>query len=72
MLSENEVRKIYEQVNNYCKENRKECNGLFDKVTDMVSAEWALNRQKILTTDYNIWNNVRYQLAKVLEIQVEE
>lgn len=72
MLSENEVRKIYEQVNNYCKENRKECNELFDKVNDMISAEWALNRQKILTTDYNIWNNVRYQLAKVLEIQVEE
>ena len=68
MLSEAEVRKIYDQVDNRCNEIEKERHELFSKVTDMVTAEWALNRQRILTKDYNIWNNVRNQLARVLEM----
>ena len=68
MLSETEVRKIYEQVDNLCKENRKEADGLFSKVSDMVTAEWAVDRRRRLTEDYNIWNNVKHQLAKILEI----
>lgn len=69
MLSEKEVRGIYNCVDTLCKQKQKERDELFGKVTDMVTAEWALNRQKILTNDYNIWNNVRIQLARVLEIE---
>ena len=68
MLSEAEVRKIYDQADNLCKKIEKERDELFSKVTDMVTAEWALNRQRILTNDYNTWNNVRHQLARVLEM----
>ena len=71
MLSEAEVRKIYFQVDNRCKEIEKERDELFSKVTDMVTAEWALNRQRILTEDYTTWNNVRHQLARILEIEVK-
>ena len=69
MLSEEKVKEIYDYVDALCKEKQKERDGLFNKVTDMVTAEWALSRQKILTNDYNIWNNVRIQLARVLEIE---
>ncbi len=69
MLSEAEVRKIYEQVDNRCKEIKKEHDELFSKVTDMVTAEWAVDRQRRLTENYTIWINVRHQLARVLEIK---
>lgn len=68
MLSEEKVREIYDNVDRICKENRAESDSLFSHVKDMVTAEWAVDRQKELTEDYNIWNNVRRQLARVLEI----
>lgn len=68
MLSEEKVREIYDNVDRICKEKEAESDRLFSHVKDMVTAEWAVNRQKKLTEDYNIWNNVRRQLARVLEI----
>ena len=68
MLPESEVRKMYDNVDRYSKEIEKETAGLFDKVSDMVSAEWALDRKRRLTNDYNIWINVRSRLASILEI----
>lgn len=68
MLSESEVRKIYDQVDNRCKEIEKERDELFSKVTDMVTAEWAITVQRRLTEDYTVWINVRHQLARILEI----
>lgn len=71
MLSEAEVRKIYNQVDNRCKEIEKERDELFSKVTDMITAEWAVDKQRRLTKDYSIWINVRHQLARILEIEVK-
>lgn len=68
MLPESEVRKMYDNVDRWCKEIEEETAGLFDKVSDMVSAEWALDRKRRLTNDYNIWINVRSRLASILEI----
>ncbi len=68
MLPESEVRKMYDNVDRRCKEIEKEQAGLLDKVSDMVSAEWALDRRRRLTEDYNIWINVRSRLASILEM----
>lgn len=72
MLSEEKVREIYDIVDNLCKEKQEEMDGLFSKVSDMVTAEWAVDRQRRLNQDYNVWNNVRHQLARVLEINETE
>ena len=68
MLSEEKVRAIYDQVNNILKEIEEEENGLYGKISDMVTAEWAVDRQRQLNKDYNGWINVKAQLERVLEI----
>lgn len=67
MLSEEKVREMYAHADHRCKELEEAQNELFSQITDIISAEWAVDQHRKLTRGYDIWNNVRTTLKTILD-----